>query len=240
MGALNYDFRWSVLWQDPYGGWIINAVIVSIHLALISWIIACIIGTLVAIFRISSAKLLRVAGTSYVEIFRNIPFLVQLFFWFFAVPTLLPREWMVWWNRYPDANYWTAVIALAIFTSTRVCENIRSGIHAIPDGQFRAALSIGLTYPQMYRYVVIPYAIRVVIPSMTSEFLTIFKNTALTMVITVPEVTATAKKIENWTFQGIEAYAFASLFYVGTTFSVIAFMGWVERKLHIPGMIKKE
>ena len=240
MGIIDYDFQWILLWTDPFRTWIINAVILTLHLGLVSWVFAIVIGIVVAIFRVSSVKLLRLVGTTYVEVFRNIPFLVQLFIWYFAVPTLLPKEWMLWWNRLPSANYWTAVIALSLFTATRVCEAIRSGIHAIPDGQFRAGLSIGLTYPQLYRYVVIPFAIRVMIPSMTSQFLTIFKNTALAMVITVPEVAYTAKNIEAWTFHGIEAYTFASLFYIGTTFSVIAFMGWVERKLNIPGMIKKE
>jgi glutamate/aspartate transport system permease protein len=194
---------------------------------------------LVAVFRVSPIKPLRITGKLYVEIIRNIPFLIQLFLWYFAVPALLPKDWMVWWNRLPSANYWTAVLGLGVYTSSRVCEIVRSGIHSIPDGQFRAALSIGLTHPQMYAYVIIPYAIRVMIPSMTSEFLTIFKNTALTLVIAVPEITFTAKKIENWTFQGIEAYTLASLVYVATTFSVIGFMGWVERKLYIPGLIKK-
>ncbi|MHC4684600.1 MAG: amino acid ABC transporter permease [Planctomycetota bacterium] len=238
--GINYDFRWSLLWEDPYGGWLVYALLNTIHLALLSWLFALIIGIVIAIFRVSPVKGLRIIGTSYVEIFRNIPILVQLFFWFFAVPTLLPRDWMIWWNQLPSANYWTAVIALSLYTSTRVAEQIRSGIYAIPKGQYQAALSTGLSYPQMYRYIIVPYAIRVMIPSMTSEFLTIFKNTAFAMVIAVPEVTFTAKRIENWTFQGIEAYTFASLVYVATTFSVIAFMGWVERRLYIPGMIRKE
>jgi len=238
--GIQYDFRWSLLWENPYGGWLVNALLVTLHMALISWLFALVIGIVIASFRVCPVKGLRIIGTSYVEVLRNIPFLVQLFFWYFAVPTLLPHAWMVWWNRLPSANYWTAVVALSIYTSTRVAEQIRSGIHTIPEGQYQAALSTGLSYPQMYRYVIIPYAIRVMIPSMTSEFLTIFKNTAFAMVIAVPEVTFTAKRIENWTFQGIEAYTFASLVYIATTLSVITFMAWVERRLHIPGMIKKE
>ncbi len=126
-----------------------------------------------------------------------------------------------------------------LFTAARVAEQIRSGIAAIPKGQFNAALSTGLTTLQMYRYVIIPYAIRVVIPAIASEFLTVFKNTALALTIGIAETTYTARSIETDSFRGIEAYTVASLTYMATTTFVVVFMGWVERRAYISGLITR-
>ena len=138
-------------------------------------------------------------------------------------------EWRLWWNGLDHVPYFTAVIAISLFTAARVVEQIRSGIAAIPQGQFNAALSTGLTPLQMYRYVIIPYAIQVIIPTIGSEFLTIFKNTAWALTIGIAETTYTARSIETDSFHGIEAYSVASLTYMGTTTAVVVFMGWVLR-----------
>ena len=236
---MNYDFDWGMLLEEPNLEWILNALLTTVHLALLSWVIAVAIGVFVGACRVTQSRALRFFGTTYVEVFRNIPLLIQLFLWFFVFPLTLPDDWRLWWNRLDHVPYWTAVIALSTFTAARVAEHIRSGIAAIPKGQFNAALSTGLTPFQMYRYVIVPYAMRVVIPTMTSEFLTIFKNTALALTIGVAEITYTARGIETWSFKGIEAYTVASGTYIATTISVVVFMGWVEKRYHIPGLIKK-
>jgi len=237
---MRYEFNWGMLVKAPYAQWIVDGILTTFHLPLLSWCIALGLGILIGVFRVSNSRVLRFIGGAYVEVFRNIPLLVQLFIWLYVIPQLMPEDVGMWWNRLEYVPYWTAVVGISFYTASRVAEQIRSAIGAIPAGQFKAALSTGLTTVQMYRYVVIPYALRIVIPAITSEFLTTFKNTALAMTIGVMEITATTRKIEAWSFRGIEAYSVASLTYMMTTVLVIVFMNWVEKRMHIPGLIKRE
>jgi len=198
------------------------------------------VGIFIGTIRMTQSPLLRFIGATYVEFFRNIPLLVQLFIWFFVFPLMLPNDMMLAWNRLPRVPLITALLALSLFTAARVAEHIRSGISSIPKGQFDAARSSGLTQVQMYRYVIIPYAFRVMIPTIASEFLTVFKNSALTLTIGVAEITSAAKAIEAWSFHGIEAYTAASVTYMLTTATVVLFMGWLEHRLRIPGLIARK
>ena len=162
------------------------------------------------------------------------------YIWLFVFPSLLPDGIRIWWIRQDSINYWTALLGIAFYTSARVAEQIRSAMMVIPRGQFNAALSTGLTPFQMYRFVIIPYAVRIIIPALTSEFLTVFKNTSLALTIGVIEITATTQKIAAWSFRGIEAYTVASATYALTTVFTIVLMNWVEKRVHIPGLIRQE
>lgn len=234
---MNYDFNWSFLLDDPYRGWIVEGIATTVQLSLLAWCFALSLGILVGAIRMSRSRPLRWIGSAYVEVFRNIPLLVQLFIWFYVFPILLPHDWMLAWNRMDHVPFLTAVIGLSLFTSGRVAEQVRSGIASIPKGQFEAARSSGMTGFQTYRYVVIPYAFRVMIPAISSEFLTIFKNSALTLTIGVAEVTHAARSVESWSFRGLEAFSVASLTYMSTTAAVVIFMTWLEHYLRIPGLI---
>jgi glutamate/aspartate transport system permease protein len=237
---MRYEFNWGMLIADPYFDWIIDGVLTTFQLALLSWVLALALGVLIGVFRVTNSRPLRFIGAAYVEIFRNIPLIVQLFLWLYVAPQLLPEGARLWWNRLDYVPFWTAVIGVSFYTGSRVAEQIRSALHAIPPGQFKAALSTGLTPVQTYRYVIVPYALRIIIPAITSEFLTIFKNTSLALTIGVMEITATTRKIEAWSFRGIEAYTVASLTYVATTILVVLFMSWLERRAYIPGLIRRE
>ena len=236
---MNYDFEWLILVEEPYLGWILEGLKNTVQLSLFAWFIALFIGILIGSMRMTKSRSLRFFGTAYVEIFRNIPLLVQLFLWFFVFPLLLPDDLMRAWNRLDGVPFFTALIGLSLFTSARVAEQIRSGISSIPKGQFDAAYSTGLNTFQAFRYVIVPYAFRVMIPAISSEFLTIFKNSALTLTIGVAEITAAATYIESDSFRGIEAYSVASVTYMITTASVVIFMTWLENYLRIPGLIGK-
>jgi glutamate/aspartate transport system permease protein len=236
---MHYEFTWGMLLGPPYFDWIVAGFITTCHLALLSWFLALVLGIVIGVCRVSNSIILRSAGSAYVEAFRNIPLMVQLFLWLYVAPEFLPTEVMMWWNRLDSAPYWTAVIGISFYTSARVAEQIRSAVNAIPRGQFHAALSTGLTPLQMYRYIIVPYAVRIMIPAITTEFLTTFKNTALALTIGVIEITATSQKIEAWSFKGIEAYSVASLTYVVTTIAVVVFMRWVEQRAYIPGLIRR-
>lgn len=233
-----YEFDWSVLWREPYGQWMLSAIFTTIHLSALGWVIACVFGLIVGTLRVMPSRITRFIGTLYVEVIRNIPYLVQLFMWYFMIPLLLPKNAQVWVNtNVPNVPYWTAVICLGVYTASRVAEHLRAGMHSIPADQYRAASSAGLSTLQTYRYVILPYAVRIVIPSLTTEFLTCFKNSALAMTIGVMETTGMAYLIDSYTWHGLETTSGAMLVYIFTTTCIVLFMSWVETRISIPGML---
>jgi len=237
---LEYDFQWSILWMHPYGGWMLQGIFTTIHLSGIGWIIALILGVVVGTSRVFPVAFIRFPGTAYVELFRNIPLLVQLFIWYFAVPLVLPHTARLWmYENVPNVEYMAALAALSIYTSSRVGEQIRSGLQSIPKEQYQAALSTGLSQIQMYRYVVIPYAARIIIPPLTGEFIGIFKNSSLALTIAVSEVTFMSQRIDSYTFHGIEAVMGASGVYIIICLTIMFFMGFIESRVSVPGLIKR-
>jgi len=235
-----YEFRWSVLWQHPYGEWMLQGIWTTVTLGTICWFLALLLGIIVGTCRVAPWRPLRILATAYTEFFRDIPLLVQLFFWYFAAPRILPAAIEQYlYRQLPNAEFWVVVIGLSIYTSSRVAEQIRSGLQSIPQDQFFAALSTGLTHFQMYRYVTIPLAIRIMIPPLTTEFLTTFKNTSLAMTVGVLEATFMSQQIEAYTFRGLEATTAACLVYLVITMVVVLLMGIVEKKLAVPGLIAR-
>jgi glutamate/aspartate transport system permease protein len=125
-----------------------------------------------------------------------------------------------------------------MYTAARVAEQVRSGIQALPKDLVNAGLAVGLTPRQNYIYIRLPIAFRIIIPPLTSEFLTIFKNSALALTIGVLELTARAREIQNLTFQGFEAYTAATLLYLGITLCVVLLMRAIDRRTRIPGFLE--
>jgi len=238
---LNYDFKWSILWADPYGGWILEGVVTTVKLGILCCIFSMLIGVVIGTFRITQFKPLRIFAEAYTEFFRDIPLLVQLFFWYFAVPSLLPEEMRIWvYQEIPDFEFWIVVVGLSLYSSSRVAEQIRAGINSISPDQFNAALSTGFSHYQAYRYIIIPLAIRLVIPPLTTEILTIFKNTALAMTVGVLETTFMSQQVEAYTFHGLEATTAACVIYMIITLIVVGAMGWIEKLLAVPGLIVRK
>jgi glutamate/aspartate transport system permease protein len=235
---LNYDFKWSILWTDPYGGWILEGVATTVKLGLLCCVFSMLIGVVIGTLRITQFKPLRVFAEAYTEFFRDIPLLVQLFFWYFAVPSLLPEDMRIWvYQEIPDFEFWIVVVGLSLYSSSRVAEQIRAGINSISPDQFNAALSTGFSHYQAYRYIIIPLAIRLVIPPLTTEILTIFKNTALAMTVGVLETTFMSQQVEAYTFHGLESTTAACVIYMIITLIVVGAMGWLEKILAVPGLI---
>jgi len=238
IGLFSYHFDWSVLWRHPYGDLLIQGILTTFHLSFIAWVIAMGLGITMGVFRVMPFWLVRFIGVAFVQVFRNIPFLVQLFFWYFAAPLFLPTSAQKWLHEHlTHYSYWAGVVGLGIYTASRVAEHIRSGLLSIPQDQFRAAYSTGLTTLQTYRYVIVPYAFRIVLPPFTTEFLTCFKNSALTMTIGVMETTYTAYYIDSFTFHGLETTTAASLVYLSISLCIVIFMSFIEKRMLIPGMI---
>jgi glutamate/aspartate transport system permease protein len=235
---MDYNWNWSILFQEPYFGWLLSGLTWTILVASAAWVIAFVVGSLVGILRTVENGVVRTLATAYVEVFRGVPLLVQLFLWYFVVPELLPRDAGMWVKReMPNPEYWTAVIALGFYTASRVAEQVRSGIQALPKDLVNAGLAVGLTPWQVYRYIRLPIAYRMIIPPLTSEFLTIFKNSSLALTIGVLELTAQSRQIENYTFQGFEAFTAATVLYLVITLVVVALMQVVESKTRVPGYL---
>jgi glutamate/aspartate transport system permease protein len=235
---MQYNWNWGILLQAPYFGWICSGLAWTIGTACAAWIIAFTLGSVIGVMRTTNIAALRIIGTAYVELFRNVPLLVQMFLWFFVFPELLPKAAGTWVKRdLPLPEFSTAVVCLGTYTASRVAEQVRAGIESIGQGQRYAGLAIGLTPVQVYRYVLLPVGYRIIIPPLTSDFLGIFKNSSLALTIGVLELTAQTRQIEEYTFQGFEAFTTATVLYCVVTFIVMTVMRVVERKTAIPGMI---
>lgn len=233
---MNYSWDWGILFQEPYFGWLVSGTGWTLAVASLAWIIAFTLGSAIGILRTLPNPVARAIGAAYVEFFRGIPLLVQLFLWYFVVPELLPRDLGMWVKRdMPNPEFTTAVICLGIYTAARVAEQVRSGIESLGRDLTYAGLAIGLTPLQNYLYVRLPVSYRIIIPPLTSEFLTIFKNSALALTIGVLELTAQARQIENYTFQGFEAFTAATVIYLVITMVVVLIMRGIERYTRIPG-----
>lgn len=235
-----YRWDWSVLVTEPYLGWLLAGLGWTLLVAGAAWVLALAVGVTIGVLRTLPGRTARTLGTAYVETFRNVPLLLQLFIWYFVLPELLPAPIGNWIKRdLPLPEYWTAVIGLGLFTAARVAEQIRAGIQAIGRGQAMAAAASGLTLAQSYRYILLPIAARNVLPPLTSEFLNVVKNSSLALTIGLLELTGQSRQIESATFHGIEAFTAATLTYVVLTTAVIVALRAVERLVAIPGLMAR-
>jgi len=234
--ALAYEFRWSVLWSRPYGGWLLQGIATTLHLSILAWLLAAVLGTLLGALRTAPSRALRAAAAAYVEFFRNVPLLVWMFFWYFGAPQVLPAAAQDWLNRH-GGEYLAAVVALGVYHGARLAEVVRAGIQAIPGTQLEAALSTGLTTWQAYRLVLVPIAARLIVPPLSNESLNLLKNSSLALTISVAETTFMTRQIESYTARGFEALTAGTLIYLSLCLGISAAMARVERRVAIPGLI---
>ncbi len=207
--------------------------------ALAAWVIALTLGAVIGTLRTTPMKWVVRAGNLYVEIFRNIPLIVQMFLWFFVMPELLPTGLGDWIKQQPPpwGMYIPAVICLGIFTSVRVAEQVRAGINSLPRGQRLAGIAMGLTQAQAYRYVVLPQAFRIILPPLTSESMNIIKNSSVAFTIGLLELTGRAKAMQEFSFRVFEAFTAATVIYLLTNLIVVILMRALEKKVRVPGLI---
>lgn len=240
---MNYHWNWGIFFDpNPMGTgtyldllW--SGLALTLKTALLAWIIALVMGSIVGVLRTLPSRLATWFGFAYVEFFRNIPLLVQLFLWFFVLPELLPRGAGLWLKQLPNAPFWTAAIGIGLFMSARVAVQLQAGISSLPRGQRQAATALGLTTVQAYRYVLLPMAYRIILPPLTSEFLATIKNTAVAITIGLMELTGEARSMEEFSFQVFEAFTAATVLYLLINAVVVTAMRFVERRVAIPGYI---
>jgi His/Glu/Gln/Arg/opine family amino acid ABC transporter permease subunit len=233
---MNYQFNWSVLWTGESGRWLLGGLITTLELSVAAWVLAVVLGIVSGSLRTVRFWPFRAVATFYVEFFRNVPLLVWMFFWYFAIPPLLPQAVQGWFLDH-GLELWAAVFALGVYSGARFSEVLRSGIQSIPRTQLEASVASGLTTFQAYRYVILPVAFRLIIPPGTNESLNLLKNSSVALTISVAELTFQARQIETYTAKAIEALTAGTLIYLVLCLSIASFMGWVERRTAIPGLI---
>ena len=242
---MNYNWNWGILFQPEPGGtgtylhYLIVGLGWTLATALAAWILALVIGSIVGTLRTTPMKWVARLGNAYVEIFRNVPLIVQMFLWFFVLPELMPQAIGDWMKQMPPpwGSYFPAVSCLGIYTSVRVAEQIRAGIQSLPRGQRMAGTALGLTLPQTYRFVILPMAFRIVLPPLTSEFMNIIKNSSVALTIGLLELTGRARAMQEFSFQVFEAFAAATVIYLLTNLVVVFGMRILEQKVRVPGFI---
>jgi glutamate/aspartate transport system permease protein len=235
---VSYQFDWSILWSGQSGGWLLQGLLTTLGISALAWLLAAVLGILSGALRTVPWKPLRAAATFYVEFFRNVPLLVWMFFWYFGVPPLLPagaRQWL--FDHRPE--FWAGMVALGVYHGARMSEVIRSGIQSIPKTQFEAAVAMGLTTWQAYRLVIVPIALRLIVPPATSESLNLLKNSSVALTISVAELTFQTRQIETYTAKAIEALTAGTLIYLALCVSIATVMARVERRFAIPGLIAR-
>ena len=235
---MTYRFTWNILWSGQTGGWLLQGVITTLEISAIAWLLAIALGLLSGALRTAPPLPLRCIGAGYVEFFRNVPLLVWMFFWYFAVPPFLPQVLQDWLLDH-GAEFWAGVLALGVYHGARFSEVIRSGIQAIPKTQFEAALSTGLTLLQAYRLIIIPIALRLIVPPATNETLNLLKNSSVALTIGVAELTFQTRQIETYTAKAFEALAAGTIIYLVLCLSIALLMSQIERRTAIPGMIAR-
>ena len=233
--AMNWE--WQVFLQDPggkyptYWEWLLSAWGWTISVSLLSLLLALTAGSMVGIIRtLPNSPGLARFGNAWVELFRNIPLLVQIFLWYHVIPALfLPMR------QLPD--FILVVFALGFFTSARIAEQVRAGVQALPKGQRDAGMAMGFTTPQYYRYVILPMAYRIIIPPLTSESMNIFKNSSVAFAVSISELTMFALQAQEETSRGIEIYLAVTGLYVVSAFAINRIMAAIEKRTRVPGFI---
>jgi glutamate/aspartate transport system permease protein len=242
---VGYRWNWGILLSPEPGGtgtwlhYLLVGLEWSITTALCAWIIALVVGSIVGTLRTTPNQWVVRLGNGYVEIFRNVPLIVQMFLWFFVMPELVPAQLGDAIKQMPPpwGTFLPAVLCLGIFTSVRVAEQVRAGINSLPRGQRMAGTAMGLTSAQTYRHVILPQAFRIILPPLTSEFMNIIKNSSVALTIGLMELTARARAMQEMSFKVFEAFAAATVLYLLTNLVVVLLMRFLERRVRVPGLI---
>ena len=227
---------WQVFLTDDGSGrtyleWMFEAWRWTLTVAGASWVVAMAVGALVGTLRTLPGRPVVVAlANAWVELFRNIPLLVQIFLWYFVVPKLVPA-----FQQVPGIVL--VVFALGFFTSARIAEQVRAGIQALPRGQRNAAMAMGFTTWQAYRYVLLPMAFRIILPPLTSESMNLLKNSSVAFAVSIAELTMFAMQAQEETSRGIEIYLVVTAAYALSAFVVNRIFALIERRMRVPGFI---
>ncbi len=226
------QFDFAVVTTGEFRDWLVSGFLLSLRLTAITWILSLPIATATALCRLSSVTALRWLGAVFVESIRNVPLLVHLLLWYFAMPELLPDTARNWLYEH-DAEAVCAVIALTLYTSSYMAEDIRSGIRAIPTTQLDAARALGFGFLVSMRRVVLPQAFRIVVPPLISQALNLWKNTSIATVIGTAELMYQAQRVETASFRGVETFGVTTIAYLSVSLAITALAGWLQHRFPV-------
>lgn len=229
VGAQNmgYNWQWSrvpqFLWSYTDDGFqlgeIFEGLWVTIHLSVISFVIATVLGLLIALLRLSDLVIGRAVAIGFLEFNRNIPLLVLLYLFYYVLGPVFDLD-----------RYWASVLTLAIFHSVLISEIFRAGINAVAQGQWEAAKSIGMSEGQTYRYIILPQSVRFMLPPMFGEVVHLIKSSAIVSVIAVAELTTIGRNIISDTFLSFEIWFTVALVYMAITLILSIGVSYVEKR----------
>jgi len=238
-----FNLDWTIFFQDSPGGdryldLLISGIWWTLGVSFAAWIIAMVVGSLVGTIRTTQNAWLVNLGNAWVELFRNVPLLVQMFLWYFVIPEFVPplKRWVVAADP-AHAQFLSAVLCLGLFTSARIAEQVRAGIQSLSRGQRNAGMAVGLTQPQVYRYVLLPMAFRIIIPPLTSETMNLIKNSSIALTIGLAELTFRSREMGEYTFHFFEAFSAATVIYIAIAMAANRVMAVIERRVAVPGYI---
>ena len=216
---------------QTYLDWLLQAWGQTVLVAALSLVVALVVGSLIGIIRtLPDSPIIVRLGNAWVELFRNIPLLVQIFLWYHVLPVLFPL-----FAGMPKLAL--VILGLGLFTSARIAEQVRAGVQALPRGQRYAGMAMGFTTPQYYRYVLLPMAYRIIIPPLTSETMNIFKNSSVAFAVSVTELTFFAQQAGEETSRGVEIYMAVTALYIVSAFAINRVMAFIEKRVRVPGFV---
>jgi polar amino acid transport system permease protein len=229
MYALNYN----LIFGETYFDKLIGGVETTLLLFALCLSCALILAVIIAGLRTMRFQPLQIFLVCFVEYQRNVPVLVHLLVWYFGVAAMLPTGIAFYLNRH-GAEFIYAAIALSLYGAAFISEDLRSGLRAVPDGQYDGARSIGLNAFQVLRLVIIPQAVRNALPPMINQSLSLFKNTSVAAAIGVAELMYRSREIQTETFRVFEAFSVATLIYFVGSLLIIAAGSVITRRLQVP------
>ncbi len=222
------------LMVGSYGQQFLGGIKFTLLLASFSWLLAMIVGVVLAAVRKLGGVWSERFVSLYVAYHRNVPMLVHVLLWYFGISNLLPIAWQDWTLEH-GGEFIFAAIAIGLCTSAYFAEDIRSGIRAVPPGQIEAARSVGFGSVSSMVYIILPQAFRAALPTLVNNTVVLFKNTSMAMAIGVAELTYVTKEIENATFLTFPTFAIATLFYIGGSLCIMLVGEHIARKLQSRG-----
>jgi glutamate/aspartate transport system permease protein len=239
---MGYDWHWRVFLEpapghERYLDWVLSGLKITLTLGLSAWLIALVLGAVLGVMRTLPNKALSTFAAAYVELFRNVPLIVQLFIWYFVGPELLPFGDALKKIDPVAQQYLAAMLCLGTYTAARICEQVRGGILSLPRGQRLASMALGMTTVQTYRHVLLPMAVRIIVPPLTSEFLNIFKNSAVASTVGLLDLAAQGRQLVDYTSRPYESFIAITAMYILVNAVVMLLMRVVESRAKVPGYI---
>lgn len=216
---MHLDF--SAVLQGQYLDWLIKGALTTLWLFATAWVCAFVLAIILVALRMLQLRPLEWLISAFVNYHRNVPGLVQIFVWYFGIPELLPALITDFINNH-NGEFIFALVAISLNSAAYMSEDLRSGMRSVAGTQLEAARALGLNYVQSMRDVLLPQAIRISVPPLVNQSLSLFKSTSLAMAIGVAEMTYSSRQIENETYRTFETFALASIFYLLMSWTIMA------------------